>query len=97
MVTMAQTKRCKLAQHSHSSGLHAFTHTYNVTSTQFTLLQPCCAKHQLSNYIIFNQIFILKVSEGGGAIRSTQEKNPDSLPAKWYHILEEKIQCTGRE
>ena len=42
---MAQTKHRELAQHAHSHGLHAFTHT--LTSTQ---LQPRGAKRQLSYY-----------------------------------------------
>ena len=39
------SKCCKLVQHTHSHGSHAFTHT--LTSTQ---LQLHCAKHQLSYY-----------------------------------------------
>ena len=50
--------KCReLAQHAHSSGSHAFTHTLSPTQ-----LQPSGAKHQLSYYRIWNQIFILKVS-----------------------------------
>ena len=44
------SKRCKLAQHAHSHGSHAFTHT--LISTQ---LQPRCAKRQVSYYGIWNQ------------------------------------------
>ena len=51
--------KCReLAQHAHSRGPHAFTHT--LTSTQ---LQSRCAKRQLSYYIIWNQIYILKVPD----------------------------------
>ena len=45
------SKRRELAQHAHSRGSHAFTHT--PTSTQ---LQRHCAKRQLSYYRIWNQV-----------------------------------------
>ena len=48
------SKRRELAQHTHSRGSHAFTHTLTVTSTQ---LQPLRAKRQLSYYIIWNRFF----------------------------------------
>ena len=69
------SKCCKLVQHAHSCGSHTFTHT--LSSTQ---LQPHCAKRQLSYYIIWNQIFILKVPEGGEENRSTQRKPPTACP-----------------
>ena len=47
------------------------------TSTQ---LQPCCAKRQVSTFRIWNQIFILKVSEGRWANQSTQRKPPIVCP-----------------
>ena len=62
------SKHRELSQHPHSCGSHAFTHTHTSTqlqprtSTQLHL-QPCCVKHQLSYYIIWNQTFILKVPE----------------------------------
>ena len=49
------SKRRELAQHAHSHGLHAFTHT--LVSTQ---LQPLFTKRQLNYYRIWNRIFILR-------------------------------------
>ena len=93
MVTMAQnSKRCELAQHTHSRGSHAFIHTLTSTGN--------CAKCQLSYYTyrIWNDFFIFKVPERGGSKLKYPEKTPDSLPANWYHILlEEKIQHPGWE
>ena len=68
------SKRRELAQHAHSRGSHAFTHTRRYTPTQ---LQPRCAKRQLSYYIIWTPIFILNVPEGGGANRSAR-RNPST-------------------
>ena len=84
------SKRCKLAQHAHSHGSNAFTHTFTSTELQ------TCAKRQLSYYRIWNQHFFeryLREAEWTGVHR----ENPDSLPANRYHILEEKIQRPGRE
>ena len=71
------SKGCKLAQHAHWRGSHAFTHTLTVTQ-----LQPRCAKcWQLSYYRIWNGFFVLKAPEGGEANRRTWRKPPDSLSA----------------
>ena len=78
------SKCCELAQHAHSRGSHAYTHTNTVTTT----LREALA--QLLQNLDSN--FILKVPEGGGANQSTRRKNPDSLPTNRYYILEEKIQ-----
>ena len=93
MVTMAQSTA--LAQHTYSHGSHTFTHT--LTSTQ---IQPHCVKRQLSYYRIWNQMFILKVPEGGPrANRSTRRKLLTACPliGITIPILEEKIQHPGRE
>jgi hypothetical protein len=85
------SKRRELAQHAHSRGSHAFTHT--LTSTQ---LQPRGAKRQLSYYRIWNR-FLFEGTWGRGSKPEYPEKTPDSLSANRYHILEEKIQRPGRE
>ena len=91
MVTMAQSTMNWRNTHTYMDHTHSLT----LTSTQ---PQPRCAKRQLSYYRIWNQFFILKIPEGGGANRSTQRTPPpDSLPANQYHILEEKIQSPGQE
>ena len=88
------SKRREPAQHAHSRASHAFTHT--LTSTQ---TQPLCPKRQLRYYRIWNQIFILKVPEGGGSKPEYPEKSPDSLPANRYHNIrgENPTSWTGLE
>ena len=45
-----------------------------------TQLQLHSVKRQLSYYRIWNQIFIFKVPEGGGANQSTRSKPPTACP-----------------
>ena len=83
------SKHQKLAQHAHSRGSHAFTHT--LTSTW---LQPHCAKRQLSCIRIWNNIFILKVPEGGGENRSAWRK--PSTACLLLHITNQGRKSTSR-
>ena len=82
------SKCCELAQHAHSRGLQAFTHTLTLTQ-----LQLCCAERQLSYY----RSWIFFFFEGTRVRGSKLEKNPDSMPANRYHKLEDKFQSPRRE
>ena len=67
MVTMAQN--AVNWRNTHTDRLHSLTHL----STQS---QPCCAKCQLGYYIIWNQIFILKVPEEQAGIPRENPQQP---------------------
>ena len=83
MVTMAGSKCGKLAQHAHSHGLHAHTDINTLYEVPAQLLQN------------LESIFFPEGTWGRGSKPEYPEKNPDSLPANWYHILQNKIQRPG--
>ena len=74
MFTMAQSATNWGNTHTHVDRIHSLTHLHQHS------YKLCGAKRQLNYYRIWNQIFILKVPEGGGANRSTWKKNHDCLP-----------------
>ena len=65
MVTMAFSASNWCNRHTHVDRTHSLTQ-----------LQPRCAKHQLSYYRIWNQIFILKAPEGSGRANWSTQRKP---------------------
>ena len=82
MVTIDQSAANWRNTQTQADRTHPLTHLH-----QHSYNHWLCAKLKLSYYRNWNQIYILKVPEGGGENWSTQRKNPDSLPANWYHII----------
>ena len=74
MVTMAHSAANWRNTHTQVDGMHSLAewhqHSYN----------RVVRKSKLSYYIIWNQIFIFAVPEGGGSKPEYPEKTPDSLP-----------------
>ena len=87
------SKRRELAQHAHSSGSHAFTHTLTSTVTTTLCKAPAQLLQNLESHFYFESTW------GRGTKPEYPEKIPwDSLPVNMYYILlEDNIQCTGWE
>ena len=73
MVSMAQSTTNWRNRHTHVDHIPSLTHLHQHSYNH-------CAKHQLSYYKSWNQIFIFEVPEGGSK-PEYPEKTPDSLSA----------------